>query len=89
MSTANPTRLSTYARRPASTPTVVQRRAAPFNTLGGRIARMTKRERVLAAVARCCQTDGVGVVNGPGGVLPPDLPDAHLAAVKETVRTRW
>jgi uroporphyrinogen decarboxylase len=32
------------------------------------------------------QTDGVGVVIGPGCVLPLDVPDAHLAAVVETVR---
>ena len=48
---------------------------------------MTKRERVLTAVAGC-QTEGVGVVNGPRGVLPLGVPDAHLAAVME-VRTRW
>jgi uroporphyrinogen decarboxylase len=32
------------------------------------------------------QTDGVGVVIGPGCVVPLDVPDAHLAAVIETVR---
>jgi uroporphyrinogen decarboxylase len=34
------------------------------------------------------QTDGVGVVIGPGCVLPLDVPDAHLAAVVESVRAR-
>jgi uroporphyrinogen decarboxylase len=32
------------------------------------------------------QTDGVGVVIGPGCVLPLDMPDAHLTAVVETAR---
>ena len=32
------------------------------------------------------QTEGVGVIVGPGCVLPLDVPDAHLAAVVETVR---
>ena len=32
------------------------------------------------------QTEGVGLVIGPGCVLPLDVPDAHLTAVVETVR---
>jgi uroporphyrinogen decarboxylase len=43
----------------------------------------TVREQVRDAVR---QTDGVGVVIGPGCVLPLDVPDAHLAAVVEAVR---
>jgi uroporphyrinogen decarboxylase len=32
------------------------------------------------------QTEGVGVIVGPGCVVPLDVPDAHLAVVVETVR---
>jgi uroporphyrinogen decarboxylase len=35
------------------------------------------------------QTEGVGVVVGPGCVVPLDVPEAHLAAVVETVRDAW
>jgi uroporphyrinogen decarboxylase len=34
-----------------------------------------------------CQTEGVGLVIGPGCVLPLDVPDAHLGAVVGTART--
>jgi uroporphyrinogen decarboxylase len=34
------------------------------------------------------QTEGVGVIVGPGCVLPLDVPDAHLAAVVEAVARR-
>jgi hypothetical protein len=32
------------------------------------------------------QAEGVGVIVGPGCVLPLDVPDAHLAAVMDTAR---
>jgi uroporphyrinogen decarboxylase len=32
------------------------------------------------------QTAGVGLIVGPGCVVPLDVPDAHLAAVVDTVR---
>jgi uroporphyrinogen decarboxylase len=32
------------------------------------------------------QTEGVGLIVGPGCVLPLDVPDAHLAAVVQAVR---
>ena len=34
------------------------------------------------------QAEGVGVIVGPGCVLPLDVPDAHLAAVVDTASVR-
>jgi uroporphyrinogen decarboxylase len=68
-----------------------QRRRPDGAVVGGLGEGTTLRRGPAAAVAAevrdaIGQTAGVGVVIGPGCVLPLDVPDAHLAVVVETVR---
>jgi uroporphyrinogen decarboxylase len=73
-------------------PTLEQARERFAGALvGGLDEWRTLREGPAAAVAAevrdaIGQTAGVGLIVGPGCVLPLDVPDAHLAAVVEAVR---
>jgi uroporphyrinogen-III decarboxylase len=60
--------------------------------VGGLGEGSTLRRGPVAAIAEQVrdavrQAEGVGVIVGPGCVLPLDVPDAHLAAVVDTVAT--
>jgi uroporphyrinogen decarboxylase len=75
-----------HDRLTAPTLAEARRRRASGALVGGLGEATTLRRGPAAAIAAevkdaLAQTDGVGLVLGPGCVLPLDLPDAHLQAV--------
>jgi uroporphyrinogen decarboxylase len=68
------------------------RRRRPTGALVGGLAEATTLRRgTVAAIAEEArdavrQASGVGVIVGPGCVVPLDVADAHLAAVVDAVR---
>jgi uroporphyrinogen decarboxylase len=80
-----------HDRLTAPTLTDAKRRRRGGAVVGGLGEGTTLRRGPVAAIIEQVhdavrQTEGVGIVVGPGCVLPLDVPDAHLAAVVDTVR---
>jgi uroporphyrinogen decarboxylase len=80
-----------HDRLTAPTLAEAKRRRSAGAVVGGLAEGSTLRRGPVDAVAEQVrdalrQTDGIGVVVGPGCVVPLDVPDAHLAAVVDAVR---
>jgi uroporphyrinogen decarboxylase len=80
-----------HDRLTAPTLAEAKRRRHTGAVVGGLGESTTLRRGPTAAIAEQVrdalrQVDGVGVILGPGCVLPLDVPDAHLAAVVDTAR---